>query len=237
MTAGNRVIVFDTDGTLMDGRVAVLDAVAEALIATYRHFDLQGVEPDRERIGLAMGLPAPLFFRSAYDPETVPSDLRHPFVAEFEVKSSRAEVAALHRGESHLYDGAEETLATLRQRGFDLALYSNAGEPYFQAVIAVHGLDRWFSRTLSLEYAARRRLARDKTGMVGHLSRDYDQVVVVGDRHHDIEAGQAAGAVTVGCRFGFGEDDELEEADWRIDALTDLLELPCLQGSRRAARG
>ncbi|MEZ4387883.1 MAG: HAD hydrolase-like protein [Candidatus Krumholzibacteriia bacterium] len=238
MTPGDRVIVFDTDGTLMDGRVAVLDAVAEALTATYRHFELPVPPPDRERIGLAMGLPASLFFRTAFDPDSVPDDLRDVFVSEFEVKSTRAEVAALRRGGSQLYAGAGDTLAALQARGFSLALYSNAAEPYFQTVIEVHGLDRWFTRTLSLEYAVRRRLARDKAGMVRHLSRGYGGVVVVGDRIHDIEAGQEAGAVTVGCRFGFGDPGELSEADWQIDRLDDLLALPCLhRDDHHEARG
>jgi phosphoglycolate phosphatase len=152
-------------------------------------------------------------------------------------------VAALREGGSQLYPGAEDTLQTLHEQGHDLALFSNAGEPYFQTVVEVHRLDRWFRRTLSLEYAVRRRLARHKTGMVRYLARDYDDVVVVGDRVHDVDAGRAIGARTVGCRFGFGEPGELDGADWCIDGLRDLLELPLVAGrsdpdsSRRAAQG
>jgi phosphoglycolate phosphatase len=227
MTASDRVIIFDTDGTLVDGRRAVLDAVARSLIATYEHFELVAPEPDRERIALAMGLPSPAFFRTAFDPKTVPGELRDVFVGEFEVQSTRAEVAALRRGESQLYPGAETTLETLRERGYALALYSNAAEPYFQTVVEVHGLDRWFSRTLSLEYAVRRRLARNKQGMVRYLAHDHAPVAVVGDRIHDIDAGRALGARTVGCRYGFGEENELVGADWRIDEVSDLLDLSC----------
>jgi phosphoglycolate phosphatase len=238
----HRLIIFDTDGTLMDGRVAVVDAVAAGLVATYEHFQLTVPDPDRERIALAMGLPSSTFFRTAFDPATVPDDLRGPFVAEFEVQSTRAEVAALRQGGSQLYAGAEETLEALRAQDFHLALYSNAGEPYFQAVVEVHRLDRWFQRALSLEYAVRRRLARHKAGMVRYLARDFEQVVVVGDRVHDVDAGRAIGARTVGCRFGFGEPGELDDADWCIDGLRDLLDLPLGRqrsgrSSRRAAEG
>lgn len=238
MTPGDRVIVFDTDGTLMDGRVAVLDAVAHALAATYEHFELQLPVLDRERMGLAMGLPAPAFFRTAFDPATVPEELQHAFIAEFEVKSIRAEVAALRRGDSHLYPGVPEALDALAGQGFALALYSNTSRPYFDTVVEVHGLARWFSRTLCLEDAMRRRLARGKAGMVRHLSRGYRHVIVVGDRVHDIEAGQEAGAMTVGCRYGFGAPDELEDADWCIDQLSELQALPfCQDGSSDKASG
>jgi len=226
MTGSGSVVIFDTDGTLMDGRHAIVDAVAEGLLATYAHFQLPVPAPDRERISLAMGLPSSTFFRTAFDPATVPAELRDPFAGEFEVQSTRAEVAALRRGESCLYDGAEETLTTLRERGYDLALFSNASEPYFQAVIEVHGLDRWFSRALSLEHAVRRRVARHKPGMVRHLARGYADVVVVGDRIHDIEAGRALGARTIGCRYGFGEPDEFARADWTVGGLREILDLP-----------
>ena len=229
------MIIFDTDGTLMDGRHAVIDAVIEGLVATYGHFQLPAPAPDRDRIALSMGLPSSTFFRTAFDPSTVPTELRDPFVGEFEVQSTRAEVAALSRGDSQLYAGAVQTLATLRARGFQLALFSNASEPYFQTVVEVHRLDRWFSRTLSLEYAVRRRLARHKTGMVRHLAQGYENVVVVGDRIHDIEAGQALGARTVGCRYGFGESKELERANWTIDGLSEMLELPLAQDDRTDA--
>jgi phosphoglycolate phosphatase-like HAD superfamily hydrolase len=144
MQRRDTVVIFDTDGTLMDGRRAVMDAVCEALTATYEHFDLPCVEPDRERIGLAIGLPTSTFFRTAFDRATVPSELHDAFACEFEVQSTRLEVAALQRGDSHLFHGAEETLQTLRNRGHALALYSNASDPYFQAVVQVHRLDRFF---------------------------------------------------------------------------------------------
>lgn len=234
MNPGECVIIFDTDGTLMDGRRAVVDAIAKGLTTTYAHFQLPTVTPDLERIGLAMGLPSSTFFRTAYDPATVPGELRDTFTGEFEVRSTRAEIAALRRGETCLYDGAEDTLSALAERGYDLALFSNAAEPYFQTVVDVHRLDRWFTSTLSLEYAVRRRLARNKTGMVRHLSRNHERVIVIGDRHDDVNAGRALGALTVGCRFGFGGNSELADADWCVDRLLDILHLPLADQQREA---
>jgi phosphoglycolate phosphatase len=219
-------LVFDTDGTLVDARSAVVDAVLEGLAATYGHFFLPPPELDRGRVCAAMGLPASAFFRVSFDPDTVPPNLHDAFAGEFEVRSTRAEVAALHRGASALYDGAEDTLAALAERGHPMALYSNATEPYFRAVVEVHRLQRFFSRTLSLEHAVRQRLARHKSGMVQFLTRGYDQAVVVGDRIHDVEAGRAAGAYTVGCLYGFGDPRELGDADWQVVKVGELLDLP-----------
>jgi phosphoglycolate phosphatase len=219
-------VVFDTDGTLIDARGAVVEAVAEGLQATYRHFQLPAAEPDRERIQLAMGLPAGAFFRTSFDPATVPAVLHAAFAGEFELRSTRAEVAALHRGETSLYPGVEDALTALAERGHALALFSNAAEPYFRAVVEVHGLDRFFGRTLCLETAVRTRVARHKTGMVRHLLDGCADAVVVGDRVHDIDAGRAAGARTVGCLYGFGAAEEFRRADWTVASAVEIAQLP-----------
>jgi phosphoglycolate phosphatase len=171
-------------------------------------------------------LPSPTFFQAAHDQRTVPDDLRDRFIGEFEVRSTRAEVAALARGETALYPGVEQTLQALRRRGHPLALFSNANAPYFEAVVKAHRLDRFFTHTYSLELAIRARVARSKAGIAAYVARDSAQSVVIGDRVHDIEAGRSSGARTVGCLYGFGAPDEFTAADWTIDNLPAILELP-----------
>jgi phosphoglycolate phosphatase len=219
-------IVFDMDGTLLDGRQAVVEAVATGLAETYQHFCLQEPTIDRSRIAACIGLPTGSFYRTAYEKGTVPAELRDRFVAEFEVRSTRNEVAALRRGEGTLFGGAESTLQTLAERGHPLLLFSNANHPYFAAVVEAHSLDRFFNQALSLENAVRHRVARNKAGMVSHLVQSFPRSVVVGDRVHDIEAGIAAGARTVGCLFGFGGPEEFRQADWTVSSLPEILELP-----------
>ncbi len=224
--AQRTVLVFDTDGTLLDARSAVVDAVAEGLGETYRHFDLPVPALDRDRIAAAIGLPSSRFFRDVYPPASVPAELTDRFVGEFEVRSTRCEVAALRRGATELFAGVEETLARLRERGHPLMLFSNAQASYFDAVVETHGLRRFFDRALSLEEAVRRRVARDKAGMVRHLCDAFPRAVVIGDRVHDVEAGRACGAKTVGCLYGFGDQDELAAADWRVSVPSSILDLP-----------
>jgi len=220
------VLVFDTDGTLLDGRQAVVAAVAEGLINTYSHFNLQISNPDLARISDAIGLPATEFFSAAFDPDTVPASLQTQFAGEFEIHSTRAEVAAIECGKTNLYEGTEETLATLVKRGYPMALFSNANARYFETVVRVHRLDRFFEKTISLEKAIHTRLAHTKAEIVQHLAQGYPAAVVIGDRIHDIDAGKSAGASTVGCLFGFGKVSEFDQARWTINCPQEILELP-----------
>jgi phosphoglycolate phosphatase len=52
-----------------------------------------------------------------------------------------------------------------------------------------------------------------------------ERAVMVGDSVNDIAAGKAAGMVTIGCTFGYGEMAEIADADYLIDSLPGLLEL------------
>jgi phosphoglycolate phosphatase len=49
--------------------------------------------------------------------------------------------------------------------------------------------------------------------------------VMVGDRHHDVDAGRAHGLTTVGVLWGMGDADELSQADHLVSAPDELVEL------------
>ncbi len=217
-------LLFDMDGTLLDSRAAVVDAVADGLTGAYRHHELPPAIPDRDLIADCMGLPSREYFATAYPPGTVPPDLRDAFAETYGRLTAEHEVAAITGGRTALYPGVAETLAALKTR-HELILFSNAGTVYFRAVIAGHDLERYFSNSLCIEEAVDRGIATDKAGMVRALVDDPSRAVVVGDRAGDIEAGQAAGTRTVGCLHGFGSLKELQAADWLVDGLPGLLDL------------
>ncbi len=223
---GATTFLFDLDGTLLDSRAAVIDAVAEGLRRAYVSLDLPAAEPDRERLKACMGLPSDDYFRRSYDPATVPADRAEEFATAYGRLATEAEVAALDRGETALFPDVVATLAELRRRGHRLLLFSNAQAPYFAAVIRAHGLDAFFADTLCLEDARRLGVADDKAGLVRHLAGRDRPLCVVGDREHDVAAGRAAGAWTVGCAYGFGDRTEFEAADWIVDGLAGILDLP-----------
>ena len=46
---------------------------------------------------------------------------------------------------------------------------------------------------------------------------------MVGDSINDIAAGKGAGVITVGCDFGYGDEEELAGADYRVGSIADVL--------------
>ena len=223
-------LLFDMDGTLLDSRAAVVDAVAEGLTGAYRELKLPVAEPDRSLIEAGMGLPSREYFERTFAPDTVPAERRDAFIEAYARLTAEAETRAIAEGRTELYTGTAEALDALAKR-CRLLLFSNAGTAYFRAVITGHGLMRWFTDALCIEEAVARGIAVDKAGMVRAMVGDPARAIVVGDRAGDVEAGRAAGAGTVGCLYGFGSREELGEADRVIDGLGELVEITAHWGS------
>jgi len=51
------------------------------------------------------------------------------------------------------------------------------------------------------------------------------KAIVVGDRYYDIESGKANDCITIGCLYGYGKKEELEDADYLIEDIRELREL------------
>jgi phosphoglycolate phosphatase len=52
-----------------------------------------------------------------------------------------------------------------------------------------------------------------------------ERAIVIGDRKEDILAAKENGLKSVGCLYGYGGRDELEEADWKIERIGDLIQI------------
>lgn len=46
---------------------------------------------------------------------------------------------------------------------------------------------------------------------------------MVGDRHSDIEAGSLNKLITIGCQYGFGDENEIKDADIKVNRIQDIL--------------
>jgi phosphoglycolate phosphatase len=118
-----------------------------------------------------------------------------------------------------LFPDVVSTLKTLHQRGYRLILYSNAPSPYFQAVLTATGIKPLFDCTVPMKPRATKR------STIRHLKTRFSgKTAVVGDRDHDLEAGNANDCLTVHCRYGFQPVVKIKP-DFTINRFSDLLAL------------
>lgn len=122
-------------------------------------------------------------------------------------------------GKPKLYEGSLETLQYLKNKGYELVFLSNCGIYYMNAHKSLFKLDNYFNDFIcSEEYDY-----IPKHEILKKVKNKYAQdMVIVGDRAHDIEAGKANNIYTIGCNYGFSSKNELNDADIIIEDIRDL---------------
>ena len=192
--------VFDLDGTLFRADAATVPAARMA----FREHDLP-VPPD-EQIRHFIGIPPPQFH--AWIRSVCP-----PGVGEKVAESLDRHEIELVLESGRLYDGVREALDEIRTAVARMAICTNGPHDYVHTVLESQGLTDYFDAVRHLESDD-----DQKTAMVAEvLARFGGPGVVVGDRHHDIEAAHVNGLPGIGVTYGMGSAEDLAGAD----ALTD----------------
>ncbi|MHC1698943.1 MAG: HAD-IIIA family hydrolase [Geobacteraceae bacterium] len=212
----NDLIIFDLDGTLIDS----LDDLASA--TNHMLISLDRTAVTREQVRGYVGQGARRLVERAM-PDAVSDEIE------------RGLALFLDYNEKHivnrtcLYPGVFETLAALREAGLTLAVVSNKNVVLCNKVLSTLGADRFFARVIGADSLAERKPSPEPLLKVLHdLCIPAERAIMVGDSINDIAAGQAAGMVTIGCTFGYGDLAEIKDADYLIDSLPELLKLPLL---------
>ena len=122
-------------------------------------------------------------------------------------------------GNPKLYEGTLETLQYLKSKDYDLVFLSNCGNNYMSAHKKLFKLDNYFKDFIcSEEYGY-----IPKHEILGKVRSKYsDDMVIVGDRAQDIEAGKVNSIATIGCSYGFAAEGELNNSDMIIKDIRDL---------------
>lgn len=124
--------------------------------------------------------------------------------------------------EATLYTGALETLGYLKGKGYQLIFLSNCSEKYMNAHRQAFQLDQYFEDmycTETFEYSAKYKIFE-------LIEKQYkENFLVVGDRIQDFEIGHYHNLINIGCNYGFGSEEELQQSDLRINAIQELQDI------------
>jgi len=125
--------------------------------------------------------------------------------------------------ENEVYPGIPRLLSDLADTGADIFLATSKPRVYAKQILEHFELDRFFSAIHGSELDGRNSDKYDLLAMImatEHLSAR--SCIMVGDRHHDIDAARTHGITSVGVLWGYGGKTELQEAG--ADAITATVE-------------
>jgi pyrophosphatase PpaX len=207
-----RAVIFDMDGTFLDSRELIYQAIEHV-------FSGHGIHMDRVTIGKEIGKPIKAIY-GALMPHWDTDDLE---VAEVEHLAHHDD----HMGLLKLYDGVVETLETIRSKGIKTGVFTGFNKITHDR-LASFGLTNLFDTVVETSrYTAHK---PDPEGLFVAMQdlaiTDASQVVYVGDAISDILAGKSAHVkATIGCTHGFCSRELLEEAgaDYVVDSFVEIL--------------
>ena len=204
MTAERRAVLFDLDGTLIDTAPDMV-RILQDMLATHGEpplpYDLVRSVVSNGSLGLVR-----LAFPDA--PEARLRDLQAEYLERYGADVCR---------ESHLFPGMDSLLTALEENGRPWGVVTNKPERMTTPLMSALNLMDRAACVVSGDTLPQRK--PDPTPLLFASQQagfEAAEAVYVGDALRDIEAGRAAGMLTIGVQYGYIVDGDSAH-DWAAD--------------------
>lgn len=192
-------IIFDLDGTISNPELGILNGYKY----TFPKVDLP--TPTDETLRTLIGPPLRIVFENMYHLSSAQTD--------FAIKTYRKYYNELGGAyENELYIGMKELLHSLHQQGKKLHIATHKGAMAHE-ILQHFKIRNYFSQ---IQHYDEERNITTKEKMIELIMQaenvtDKSKVIMIGDRHSDIEAAHHHQIKSIGVLYGFGSKNELEE--------------------------
>lgn len=198
----SRLVVFDCDGTLVDGQAAICQTMEAAFASTGL------VAPERNMVRRMVGLSLPYALRELAPDAS--DEQRHAVVEAYKTGFRDLRLSGALR--EPLYDGIAGLIDELSGEGWQLAVATGKSDRGLHACLDTHGIRHRF---VSLQTADRHPSKPHPAMLEAALFEAAVQpgdAVMIGDTSFDMEMAVAAGVRAIGVAWGYHEAHELREA-------------------------
>lgn len=216
--APSTVVLFDLDGTITDSFTGIVNSFRHALAA------VGAPEPDPD---VVRGIAGPPMLDTLHlvglDEDTATAAL----------SAYRARYTDTGWRENAVFDGMADLVGDLHAQGRRLAVATSKNEDTAQVILQHFGLAENFEVIAGSTPDGSRRAKADV--IASALTRlgistdpedpDRDDVVMIGDRHHDVTGAAHFGIPTGFVKWGYSEPGESVGATWVVDSVEELRRL------------
>lgn len=209
-----RAVLFDLDGTLTESGIGITKSVQYALEKMGKP------EPDLEKLKVFVGPPLmEQFMRYAEIDEEA---------ARKAVEIYRERYSTIGIYENNLYPGVEEMLSELKNKGYYLAVSSSKPEFFVNQILDYFHIAQYFDAIVGSEMGGNRTKKSEvieETLRRLNMEKYRDQVIMVGDKEHDVLGAREAGMECIAVTYGYGSKEELNHANpmKQVDSTEELL--------------
>lgn len=206
-------ILFDLDGTLTDPMMGITKSVRYAL-------NYYGIEVnDLNDLLPFIGPPLRDSFKEYYGFDEAK--------ANEAVEKYREYYKTDGIFDNKVYQGMVDCLQTLKDSGKKLYVATSKPEFFAKQIIEHFSLSKYFEYVGGSEFNSREKKAEVIEYVLKTNQIDNDDVIMVGDRKHDIIGAHENKIPCVGVLYGYGTEDELKQyqADYLVSTVEELTEL------------
>lgn len=191
-------ILFDLDGTLTDPKEGITKCVQYALSE-------MGInEPNLDKLISFIGPPLIDSFKELYN------------MSEKDALSAvsfyRRRFSKIGIYENSVINGIPEMLAKLKKKGKTIALATSKPIIYAERILEYYKLTNYFDIITGAELDGTRSEKKDVIAEVLRQLPGNSLPVMVGDRRQDVFGAKCCSVPCIGVRFGYAEENELEDA-------------------------
>lgn len=205
-------VLFDLDGTLTDSAEGIFNCLRYSI-------DRMGREqPTDDLLMEFLGPPLDESYRNrlGYTMEE----------AKIALTYYRERYQPLGIYENKLYPGIKDLLHRLSQRK-DIGVYVATAKPLPSAITVLEyfKIHQYFD---DVSGAAFDDSIKGKTQVIANLLQrfdgevDRDRILMIGDRHHDIDGAKKNKIRSMGVLYGYGNQDEIGHADYVVETVEEL---------------
>lgn len=204
--------LFDLDGTLTDPALGITNSILYAM----EKFGLEKV--DREQLYCFIGPPLLDMFQSQFGVNKDESQTMLTLYREY--------FSTKGLFENKVYPGVKETLKRLKEKGATLCLATSKPEPFAKEILKHFDLAQYFA---FIGGSTMEETRTKKEDVIAYVMKEAkipkEGTLMVGDRVYDIEGAHANGLCAAGVLFGYGDREELKDAEHIIEKFDELIDL------------
>ncbi len=212
-----KLIIFDLDGTLTDSAEGIINSVQYALTK------LGIVEEDRYKLRAFIGPPLAESFQKYYALSN--------YQAWQAVEYYREYFAINGMFENQVYDGITSLLNRLQKQGLLLAVATSKPGVYAKQILDHFNLLKFFSLVVGSNLDG---TMTDKAQVISLVLDNFqhlaaDEIIMVGDRMHDVEGARANGIDVAAVTYGYASEEEFlyYRPSYIVDTIHELEQLLC----------
>lgn len=220
------LLVFDWDGTLMDSEARIVSCMRAAIA------DLSLDARDDASIRNIIGLGLAEAINTLYPGS---DSVFHKSVIDL----YRYHFLTADQTESELFAGVEQTLVTLAEAGYLLAVATGKGRVGLDKVLNETGLGRFFQATRCADETFSKPHPLMLEQLMDEMGVEPQATLMIGDTEYDMQMANNARAAALAVSYGVHEKARLmkHEPLHCIDAITELTDwLDSLGGERALAK-